>query len=885
MKRICWIALTILVIFSQLLHGGARPVSEPDRMAIPASLASLEAFISRQGNAEYLVFPETRENPIRLLDGIPEIWTRRTPGELERFEGSARPAEYYVFQIGVYAHKKEIRGLHVHWTDLEGAAPIEAGALTCFNTSGIDYTGEPFTKSVTVARGRVQPLWFGLQVPADAQGTYRTTLNLIADNMDRVTVAFQLTVRGTRVRNNGFDDGKSLARLAWLNTTLGDDGTVTKGYQEIHRTGNTIGILGRSLEVGPHGLPSKITTFFEPSNQFLLPMGEPILAGSFRFLIELADGAAIPLTPGPLRYVAESRSAVAWEVLNSSPECDLICTGRMEFDGFVGYTMTLRAKKPLRVRDVRLEIPMEKSKAVYMMGLNHEGGLRPAEWHWNWDTTRNQDMLWIGGVNGGIRVHWKADNSIRPLINIYYAYGRLHLPRSWGNQGKGGVAVTEENPGVLVRAFSGARDIAPGSELHFNFDLLLTPFRIIDRSVKFGDRYFHGGGTNAFAKIAMADSAGANIINIHHAEDLYPFINYPYLDENVPDLKRLVDSAHTRNKRLKLYYTTRELTKNLPEFWAFVSLNGEIIYPGPGDRCTTIINPKGPDEWLKRNLKEHYIPAWLNTIKEGRFVGELDLSVITTPDSRLNNFYIGGLNWMLENLLIDGVYIDDSALDRQTLRRARRLIDRHRPEGRIDFHSWNHFNDLAGYANCLNLYMDLLPYFDLVWIGEGRDYDRAPDHWLIEVSGIPFGLPGQMLAGGGNPWRGMVYGITNRAGWMGYPSEIWKFWDACQIQEKEMVGYWDASSPLTCTNDSVRATLYKGREESVLAIANWGSEEQRCSIRIDWAKLGYDSAACSLTIPRIPGYQDTPPRASLDEIRVPGRKGYLILMRNRAVRP
>ena len=32
-------------------------------------------------------------------------------------------------------------------------------------------------------------------------------------------------------------------------------------------------------------------------------------------------------------------------------------------------------------------------------------------------------------------------------------------------------------------------------------------------------------------KIDNGKKAGANIINIHHAEDIYPFINYPYLDE------------------------------------------------------------------------------------------------------------------------------------------------------------------------------------------------------------------------------------------------------------------------------------------------------------------------------------------------------------------
>jgi hypothetical protein len=482
-----------------------------------------------------------------------------------------------------------------------------------------------------------------------------------------------------------------------------------------------------------------------------------------------------------------------------------------------------------------------------------------------------------------MRIKWKAENYLRPLINIYYAYGPLRLPPSWGNGSRGGVDVGEANGCTLINAYSGARRLQPGDTLHYDFELLVTPFRVIDRNVRFNDRYFHGGGTNTGRKVAMAESVGANIINIHHAEDIYPFINYPYFDENVGALTALAADAHRHNKRLKVYYTTRELTKNLPEFWALFSLNGEVIYPGPGNECRTIINPQGPDEWLKKNLKKDYIPAWLNVIREGPFKGELDLSVITTPDSRLNNFYIGGLDWMLGHLGIDGVYIDDSALDRLTVRRARKLIDHYSPEGRIDFHTWNHFNDMAGWTNCLNLYMDLLPYFDLTWVGEGRNYDRMPDHWLIEVSGIPFGLTGQMLNGGGNPWRGMIYAITNRPGWAGDPSHIWKFWDAFRIREKQMIGYWDSDNPVTCTNDSLRVTLYKGTEESILAVANWGSTDQNGTITIDWGKLGYDPSTCAVTVPPVPEFQDGQTVASLDRITVPGKKGYLIVLRNKAV--
>jgi hypothetical protein len=37
----------------------------------------------------------------------------------------------------------------------------------------------------------------------------------------------------------------------------------------------------------------------------------------------------------------------------------------------------------------------------------------------------------------------------------------------------------------------------------------------------------------------------------------------------------------------------------------------------------------------------------------------------------------------------------------------------------VDLHSWNHMNEWAGFANCLNLYMEILPYLDRLWLGEG----------------------------------------------------------------------------------------------------------------------------------------------------------------------
>jgi hypothetical protein len=843
--------------------------------------SALEKYGDLLKNQSFIIFPEFRENPIKWFDSIPEGKIKNALHP-EDFVMDARPGEFFVFQIGIWALKNNLQDLHIDLTDFKAkdGLSIPADKMTCFNLGGTDFKGNPFSKTVNVNSGRVQALWIGFDLEDAKEGVYTGAVSVIV-NGEKQSIPFLLKVSGKSVPNHGYDKGAHLSRLNWLNSNVGINEEITKGYIPVQLDDNKVSILGRTLKIAPSGLLASINSYFDPSNQSILEKGQAITDHPFHFIIEKENGEIVRLMPEKLTFTEQTPSKLAWKVLNTSDDFDLECTAQMEFDGFIDYRLNLLAKVPVRVKDIRLEIPVVEEKAEYMMGLGHEGGKRTPDWKWKWGVSKNQDMLWLGAVNGGMRIKWKAENYIRPLVNIYYEFGPLNLPPSWGNDGKGGVDVSQKGGEVVINAYSGTRELKPGELLNYDFELLITPFRTINRDNKFGDRYYHGGGTNTSVKIENAKKAGANIINIHHAEDIYPFINYPFLDANVGELTQLVSNAHKENLRMKFYYTTRELTKNLPEFWAFNSLNGEVIFPGPGNETRTeALHPKGPNDWLVKNLRENYIPAWYNVINEGKFKGENDLSVITAPDSRLNNFYIAGLDWMVQNMGIDGVYIDDSALDRFTLRRARKIIDEYRPEGRMDLHSWNHFNKWAGFANCLNLYMDLLPYFDLVWIGEGRDYDRLPDHWLIEVSGIPFGLPGQMLEGGGNPWRGMVYGITNRAGWTKWPPvHLWKFFDEYKIAEKEMIGFWQNDCPVACNNPLVKATVYKGDDNVIISVANWGEGDEVATLNVDWEKLGTDPSNFTLTIPEIEDFQSEQLSISLDGITIPGKKGFLIVLK------
>ena len=238
---------------------------------------------------------------------------------------------------------------------------------------------------------------------------------------------------------------------------------------------------------------------------------------------------------------------------------------------------------------------------------------------------------------------------------------------------------------------------------------------------------------------------------------------------------------------------------------------------------------------------------------------------------------------MCKELNIDGIYMDDLALDRETMQRTRKILERDRPGAKIDMHTWNHFNKYAKWASSLNLYMDMLPYIDHLWVGEARDYDRSSDYWLIEVSGVPFGLSSQMLNKGGNPWRGMVFGITNRLGWFKAktPEHIWKFWDDYHIEKKQMIGFWNNEIPVKTNNDKTEATIFKGKDEVIIAVANWTATPQKCKLKIDWAALGLSENEVKAEIPEIIDFQEARRIDIRDEITMEGEKGFLIVLKKK----
>ncbi len=216
-------------------------------------------------------------------------------------------------------------------------------------------------------------------------------------------------------------------------------------------------------------------------------------------------------------------------------------------------------------------------------------------------------------------------------------------------------------------------------------------------------------------------------------------------------------------------------------------------------------------------------------------------------------------------------------MDATSLRRARRILDS-RPGRLIDLHTWNHFNDWAGFANNLTIYMEILPYLDRLWLGEGFDASAvSPDFWLVEMSGLPFGLMSEMLDGA-NPWRGMVFGETARLPWSGDPRGLWKVWDEFDIQVTEMLPFFLRECPVQTDRTNVLATVYRKKGRSFVALGSWAPEDTAVKLNINWNALGLDPAQTRLYAPPIKGMQTERLWPPGELIPVASKRGWFLVL-------
>ena len=605
-------------------------------------------------------------------------------------------------------------------------------------------------------------------------------------------------------------------------------------YGQLSVHGKAIGINGStaSLQLGLDGLPQQISV-----------KGKPILAKP------ISMGAYIK---GDLRIDEKAPGLVHWHSEGSTLKFTRSVTGEYEFDGHGDVHIRYVAKQDVVLDNLALQVPYRSDASQYFMGIGQRGGFTPA--HYRWDWSGPYDSWWMGAVDHGLQIELRGATYNGPLLNLYHP----KPAPSWFNGGQGFVVLD----GSTVSASAGTLKLKKGQRVDFEFAFLCTPVKEIDTKWQFSTRFYHNAVE--YTPTAPAIAAGANVVNIHHANDINPYINYPF--RNWMGLKAFIQRQHSAGRKVKIYDTIRELSNYTAEIWPLLAMDNEFFVPGGG----------GGFAWLQEHVGSNYVPSWYHPYPES---GTADASIVTTGFSRWINYYIEGLGWLAKNIQMDGLYLDDVSFDRRVVKRMRKVLALGGRQPMIDLHSNTGFS--IGPAN---QYAEYFPYIDRQWFGESFDYNQmSPDRWIVETSGIPFGLMGEMLQGGGNRWLGMVYGMTTRYGWTNYetannPDPIWRFWDQFGIAQSKMVGYWEPSCPVRTDQESVKATAYVRKDKVLIAIGNFGDKESKVKLKIDWTSLGINPNKVRLVIPKIQYFQDSASLQLDAPISVPSKKGWLIVV-------
>ena len=828
-----------------------------DPMEIIATREEVEEMKNKYRNKEYLVFPEARENPIKMQDYLPHRWINESS---QTIVGKSKRGEFFTFQLGIWPLEKDIENVNVNFSELSdgNGSKIPSGLITCFNTVGVDYAGNPMYNRVDVKNGEIQALWFGLHVPENIPpGSYKGFATIKPGNAEVTQIAIELTITREVALIGDIDKPWNQTRLHWLNSTLAQENTVIAPYTNLRIDGNTISLLGRKVVLADDGFPEQIISLFTEEMTGISSEEKNILSGPFHFDIVKDNGEKVPLSNSGVLFNKKESGIVTWHSKGNSEEINIEVEGSLEFDGFVNYEVKVIANQNLNLKDIALKIPINAHSSRYILGLGNIGGFRPGEVDWKWDVkNKNQDGMWLGDVNAGLQLTLKDENYQRPLNTNFYLQKPLISPGSWANEKNGGIRITENNSVVEVNNYSGERTMKKGDTLYYNFTLLITPFHTLQTDDQWNERYYH-----SFKPIDSVIQSGSNVINIHHGNILNPYINYPFIATE--EMKSYVESAHQAGLKVKIYNTVREVSNRMYELYPLRSLGHEIFSPGPG---------KGYS-WLQEHVHNDYIAAW--------YVPQFkDAALINSGMSRWHNYYVEGMNWLVDNIGIDGIYLDDVAFDRITMKRIKRVLTKNGHAGLIDLHSANQYNTKDGFNNSANLYMEHFPYINRLWFGEYFNYEEGtPDFYMTEVSGIPFGLMGEMLQDGGNQWRGMVYGMTNRMPYQKQrPDQIWKAWDSFGMEGSRMIGYWVENRPVKTNHQNVLATTYQKNNKVLVAIASWAPSDTYIKLDIDWEKLGINPKTAKITAPEIKDYQHEAIYKVTDEIFVEKNKGWLLII-------
>lgn len=816
-------------------------------MEVIATEREAARLLNKYPSSDVLFFPEDRLNQIKMIHFIPRKWYESGPSDV--FTCQARPGEYYVFQVGVWAARKAVDNLTMEFSDIVSGndTRISAESMTCFNLTGVDAEGVPFVKEFTVDKGSIRPLWIGVDIPSDASGEYTGSLLITCNGGMRKEVSLQINVCGSVIPFNGDEEPWRMSRLRWLNSNVGTDlHNVPPPYTPIELQTSTLKVINRQIHLSSAGLPDRIT-----SND------RDILAAPVEFVVH-TNNESVSFVHSSSQVIEQNPSSIRQQHQLKSTDYDMTINSQADFDGVVSYDVVIQSRRNSLVDNIELKIAYHKDIAEFMAGLGVKGGYRPQRLSWKWPKEKPmpaQNVMWLGGVDAGLAI------KLLPMRNNFEgAEITPSLYEEWINNGNGGVDVDQTADTVNVRAYTGAVSLNENEDYHLRFRLYVTPFKPMSSTM--WKQHLGGIGEKA-----------TTFWHLHHDMPAHPYINYPYLtmDKIAALQRRAIDEGLDG---ISVYYGSLELSTYCAELFGFKSLGDEIIdarnyFRKPGQHGyvpKSMVNLPGC-AWQQEHLVYDYTPHWHS---EGRDNAVM-ISYQNSGNWRYYNYFLGGVDYLKQHAGNIGIYNDGIFYNRQTLRRLIRILCRDNDRSYI-------FPLHAGYTPTTStamIFIDHLSLVQTIMFGEGFSFDESPDYMLIEESGLPFGLINQWHANP-NPARPYHYML-----YAGAPCTegvyIREFYNQWHIQDSSMKGWWDKECPVRTDNDDILATAYIiPGQKTLICVASWLDSTQGISLDVDYTSLGLDPDNVKYVVPNITCLQNPTQLSTLNNIRIDGRRGIVI---------
>ena len=817
---------------------------------------------------------------------LPRKYLDRSADTLNSLSITLRPNQNNSFQILVVIPKEVVIVVNVTFNSVPAGV-----SLLCFNTEAVDFWGRVSALQPTVYG--LLPLWIGASVNYNtAPGSFNVSgevnLNATSGSLFSLPFSLSLTIEDTTPLPDGND---TPPRLHWLNSRLGNnDDSVPRPYSPL--VVNTSSALpasftlqGKSIEVGSNGLPTAISTFGVSASPSLDARGPTMLLSDAGVDIRVVlNGNAIYFPSFETVSFTGNGSVYAWETVAADVTGAVLLSisSSVDFSGYITIDVTVAptAGTPDNsTLSFELVVQANPLNVLYGMGLGTRGGYisnmfstSSATRSWSWDGVNGNNGVWLGSTTGGFMLKLKGDDPLWQASVPYDDKSSPLPPPNWNNDGAGGVLLTRNGS---VTGFSGALPFT--SALSFKSSILVTPVKNLNLTESFSLRYAQLDGPANYSFLA---EQGASVVNMHQGNVVNPFINYPYLTNEL--MNSTAAQCQALGMKYSIYNTMRELSNRCVETFAMLAFE-ETYVNGDGQ--------SGAD-WLKEHVGNDFLPAWSTPIPIGPFV--LDAAMRVVALSRWNNFYVEGIQQMMRDFNLDGIYLDEIAYDRVTMMRMKKLLDQR--DGVIDHHS----DSGAFCVSPVMIYAEHYPFISKLWYGEGFNYDKAtPDYWLVEMSGLVFGLTADMLRYPGmtpEHFKGMLFTSSNR--WQGgqdpttvttdpfVPVALWKLWKDVGISDSRLYGWWlgdvdPTLLPVTANSSDTRVTTYALPTRALIAIASFVDVPVTVQLSVNNTILNLPGSLSSFCLyaPILLPFQPVPLKFNLsDSFVVPSGQGHIFMI-------